>query len=202
MSSFKTSILCKLKISPLLKGFGTDRFDPCHVRGHRCSPNGNFGEAGLPCCLPTGNLFGLCVGPMQGTRSPRWEVLAVWAVRTVILFSRSCYERYFRELSREALNMFAAGELICFLSVYRIAPQWPLCRISIMSENRCRNCKIPRLWTGTAGSGILCKKHRRCDHEHQADTGRTAQRPACGAESEAGNAGRADGSVQIGTVEI
>ena len=69
--------------------------------------------------------------------------------------------------------MFAAGELICFLSVYRIAPQWPLCRISIMSENRCRNCKIPRLWTGTAGSGILCKKHRRCDHEHQADTGRT-----------------------------
>lgn len=42
-----------------------------------------------------------------------------------------------------------------------------------MSENRCRNCKIPRLWTGTAGSGILCKKHRRCDHEHQADTGRT-----------------------------
>ena len=48
----------------------------------------------------------------------------------------------------------------------------------------------------------LCKKHRRCDHEHQADTGRTAQRPACGAESEAGNAGRADGSVQIGIVEI
>ena len=69
--------------------------------------------------------------------------------------------------------MFAAGELICFLSVYRIAPQWPLCRISIMSENRCRICKIPRLWTGTAGSGILCKKHRRCDNEHQADTGRT-----------------------------
>ena len=28
------------------------------------------------------------------------------------------------------------------------------------------------------------QKHRRCDHEHQADTGRTAQRPACGAESE------------------
>ena len=71
----------------------------------------------------------------------------------------------------------------------RIAPQWPLCRISIMSENGCRNCKIPRLWTGTAGSGILCKKHRRCDHEHQADTGRTAQKPACGAASEAGNAG-------------
>ena len=84
--------------------------------------------------------------------------------------------------------MFAAGELICFLSVYRIALQWPLCRISIMSENRCRNCKIPRLWTGTAGSGILCKKHRRCDHEHQADTGRTAQRPACGAESKVRNA--------------
>lgn len=74
--------------------------------------------------------------------------------------------------------MFAAGELLCFLSVYRIAPQWLMCCISIMSENRCRNCKIPRLWTGTAGSGILCKKHRRCDHEHQADTGRTAQRPA------------------------
>ena len=33
-------------------------------------PNSNFGEAGLPCCLPTGNLFGLCVGPMQGARSP------------------------------------------------------------------------------------------------------------------------------------
>ena len=27
-------------------------------------------KAGLPCCLPTGNLFGLCVGPMQGARSP------------------------------------------------------------------------------------------------------------------------------------
>ena len=51
-------------------GFGTDHFDPCHVQGHRCSPNGNFGEAGLPCCLPTGNLFGLCVGPMQDARSP------------------------------------------------------------------------------------------------------------------------------------
>ena len=58
------------------------------------------------------------------------------------------------------------------------------------------------LFTGTAGSGILCKKHRRCDHEHQADTGRTAQRPACGEESEAGSSGRADGSVQIGTVEV
>ena len=30
----------------------------------------DLGEAGLPCCLPTGNRFGLCVGPMQGARSP------------------------------------------------------------------------------------------------------------------------------------
>ena len=58
--------------------------------------------------------------PYVGRSLPRWEVLAVWAVRTVILLSRSCYERYFRGLSREALNMFAAGELLCFLSVYRI----------------------------------------------------------------------------------
>ena len=167
-----------------------NQFDPCHVQSRS------------PLLPPDRKSFWTLCRPHAGRSLPRWEVLAVWAVRTVILFSRFCYERYFRGLSREALNMFAAGELICFLSVYRIASRWPLCRISIMSENRCRNCKIPRLWTGTAGSGILCKKHRRCDHEHQADTGRTAQRPACVAASEAGNAGRADGSVQIGTVEV
>ena len=41
-------------------------------------------------------------------------------------------------LSLIHIYMFAAGELICFLSVYRIAPQWPLCRIScLLYTSRC-----------------------------------------------------------------